>query len=102
MLGQKCLGHAVVQLMRSRVVQILAFGVNLRPTRQSREVFKMRDRSWTPLEVFADIAQIADELRRLRDRLIRLADFFEMRFQRGRKHRAAVFTKKTVGVWGGF
>jgi len=96
--GQKPLGHAVVELMRAGVVQILALGIDLGAAAQIGQVLEVADRGRAALEMLADIAQLGDEIGRFRQAQIGVRDFLEMRDERRRQVRAAIFTEETFGV----
>ena len=61
----------MIELMRTRVVQILAFDVELNARADAvRESFQIGDRCRSALEFLADLAKLRDKLGRLADGLI--------------------------------
>ena len=76
-LGQQSLAHAVVQLVRPGVVQVLALEVDLRPPQQVGQVLAVVDGRGPTLEIPADAAQLGDELRGLGDGVVGLGVLVE-------------------------
>ena len=76
-LREQALAHAVVELVRAGVVQILALEIDLEAAEVVREVLAVIHRGRAALKIAPDAPQLGDELRRLRDRVIRLGVFVE-------------------------
>lgn len=95
--GQQPLPHAVVELMSTGMVQILALQVNLAVADQAREPVAVIDRSRPPLKLAPDTPQFIDEISGVADGLIGVADLLECRQQLRRQMRTAIGTEMTVG-----
>ena len=71
-LGQQALAHAVVELVRAGVVEVLALEVDLRAAVGEREGARVVDRRRPALEVLAQVAQLGDEGGVVLDLVVRL------------------------------
>ena len=76
-LGQEPLAHAVVELVGTGVVEVLALEVDLGPAQEVGQVLAVVDRRGPALEIPADPAELGDELGGLGDRVVGLRVFIE-------------------------
>ena len=74
-LRQKPLAHAVIELVRTRVIQILTLQINLAVADLARKALAVVDGRRPPLKLAAYATQLVDELRGMANRQIRLVDF---------------------------
>ncbi len=93
-LGQQALAHAVVELVRAGVVEVLALEVDLRAAVGQREGARVVDRRGPPLEVLAQVAQLGDEGRVVLDLVVRLGDLGEGRLELRRQVLPAVLAEE--------
>ena len=97
-LGQQALAHAVVELVRAGVVEVLALQVDLRAAVRQRERARVVDRRRPALEVLADVAQLGDEGGVVLDLVVRLGDLGEGRLELRRQVLPAVLAEEPVLV----
>ena len=97
-LREQSLAHAVVEFMRAGVIQILALEIDLATAELARNGFAVINRRRTTLKLAANATQLADEVRRVADRLIRVRDLFEGGDQFLRQICAAVLAEASVRV----
>ena len=76
-LGQQALAHAVVELVRAGVVEVLALQVDLRAAVGQRERACVIHGRRASLEVLAQVAKLGDEGRVVLDLVVRLDDLGE-------------------------
>ena len=96
--GEKAFPHAMVELVRARVVQVFPLQVNLGGAQVAGQAFAVVNGSGTPLELLADAAQFVDELGGMGDGLVSLRDFFKGGDEFVRQIDAAVFAEATPGI----
>lgn len=90
--------HAVVELVRARVVQVFALQVDAAAADAFRQVFAVVNRRRASLKMFADAAQFLNEVVRAADRMIRVGDFVHLLLQFRRNVGSAEFSEKSLGV----
>ena len=96
-LGQKPLAHTMVQFMRTCMVQIFPLQIDLCPSKKIGQVHAVIDRRRPSLEILPDTPKFRNELRGLRDGMIRFSVFIERLDQvRVFKVVSSVFAKITV------
>ena len=96
--GEKAFPHAMVELVRARVVQVFPLQVNLGGAQVAGQAFAVVNGSGTPLELLADAAQFVDKLGGMGDGLVSLRDFFKGGDEFVRQIDAAVFAEATPGI----
>ena len=97
-LGQQRFAHAVVELMRAGVVEVLALGVELHVAQRGRQPLQMRHRRGPPLKLPADAPQLVDELAGFADGHVGVGDFVHGGLQLRRNIGAAVFAEIAVRI----
>ena len=93
-LGEQALAHAVVELVRAGVVEVLALEVDLRAAVLERERARVVHRRRPALEVLAQVAQLRDEGRVVLDLVVRLGDLGEGRLELRRQVLPAVLAEE--------
>ncbi len=88
-LGEQSLTHAVVELVRTGMVEVLALEVDLRAAVFQRHAAGVIDGRGPTLEVLADVAQLGDERRVVLDLAVGVPYLGERTLELRRKELAA-------------
>ena len=97
-LCKQALAHAVVELVRTGVVEVLTLEVDLAVAKQCGKALAMEYGRGSALELLADAAKLVDELCRVADRLVGIVRLLKRGDQLGGNVCAAVFAKVTLFV----
>ena len=79
--GKERFTHAMVELMRTRVIEVLAFHVKLDVAKLTRKAFEIGNGGRSALKFTADTAKLADEFAGFADGEIRICDLLHRLFQ---------------------
>jgi hypothetical protein len=79
--GQQYLAHAIVDLVRPRVVEIFALEPDLRPAEFFRPAAGMIDGAWAPDKMLEFIGELGQELRIVAVSVVRLSQLFDGVYQ---------------------
>ena len=92
-LGKQHFAHAVIQLVRAGMVQILTLHIKLHAANGCGQTLQVRNRRGTALELLADAAQLRNKFPGLADGVIRLGDLVHGFLQFVADIRATIGTK---------
>ena len=96
--GQQCLAQAVVDLVRTRMVEVLALEVDLRAAQLLRQPPRMEDRARTAHVVGQQCRQLLLEVRTLPDRLVGGVDVVHHLLQYRRHQLPPIGAKIALGI----
>ena len=94
--GKQSFAHAVIELVRSGVIEVFALEIDLCAAHFLGQVLGMLYGGRAPLEMLANIAQFGNIGAIDSEAFIGGRDFFEMGLQLRRNERTTKFTKKSV------